>query len=204
MFRSEKKPKKKCQRLLGVIFASKLNWNAHVASAICKARKSLFALWLLRRFFNDQEMRLLLDSNFYSILYYNAVLWLTPELSSNMKQALISISANALRSCMMSYSSGISFITIHSLCKKYTPIQLMSYHLSLHLHKTLTELDRYCTTEHAALLDNIICTRRQISFEIIKTNRSKIGMNSLSNKFYHITKLISLSNLNLDFVHFKK
>ena len=132
------------------------------------------------------------------------MLWLTPELSSNMKQALLSISANALRSCMMSYSPDISFLTIHSRCKKCTPSQLMSYHMSLHLHKTLAELNEYCTTEHAKLLDNIVCTRRQMTFTIIKTNQSKIGLNSLSNKFYHISKLISLNNLNLTFVHFKK
>ena len=67
--------------VLGVMFDSKLNWNAHVALAVSKARKSLFALRLLRKFFSDQEMHLLLDSNFYSVLYYNSVLWLTPELS---------------------------------------------------------------------------------------------------------------------------
>ena len=87
--------------VLGVTFDSKLTWNAHVANAICKAKKSLYALRLLRRFFNDQEMRVLLDSNFYSILYYNAVIWLTPRLSLVLKQSILSISANALRSCMM-------------------------------------------------------------------------------------------------------
>ena len=29
-------------------------------------------------------------------------------------------------------------------------------------------------------------------------------MNSFSNKFYHISKLISLNNLNLNFIHFKR
>ena len=149
-------------------------------------------------------MRMLLDSNFYSILYYNAVLWLTPELSSVMKQALLSISANALRSCMMSRCPEISFITIHTLCKKCTPSQIMSYQSSLHLYKSLNDLYESCSTEHATLLSNIVCTRRQLNFEIIRNNKNKIGMNCLSNKFYHISKLISLNNLNLNFVHFKK
>ena len=56
--------------VLGVIFDSRLTWNAHIASAITKAKKALFALRLLKRFFNKQEMRTLLDSNFYSVLYY--------------------------------------------------------------------------------------------------------------------------------------
>ena len=47
-------------------------------------------------------MRILLDSYFYSVLYYNSVIWLTPEINSVMKQSLLSVSANALRSCVMS------------------------------------------------------------------------------------------------------
>ena len=53
-------------------------------------------------------------------------------------------------------------------------------------------------------LDLIICTGRQLKFEIIRSNRSKIGMNTFSNKFYHISKLIGLDCLNYTFAHFKK
>ena len=117
--------------LLGVIFYSKFNRNAHVASAICKARKALFPLRLLRKFFNDQEMRLLLVSNFSSTLFCNDMLWLTPELSSTMKQALLSISANALRSCMLYNCSKISFVRIYTMCRKCTPSEIMSYQSAL-------------------------------------------------------------------------
>ena len=63
---------------------------------IGKAKKALFAIRLLKRYFNQSQIRTLLDSNFYSVLYYNAVIWLTPNLSSDLKQSLLSISANAL------------------------------------------------------------------------------------------------------------
>ena len=95
--------------VLGVIFDCKLNWNTHIANAINKSKKAFFALRLSRKYFNANEMRTLLDSNFYSILYYNAVIWLTPEISAPMKQALHSISANALRSCMLFNCNQISF-----------------------------------------------------------------------------------------------
>ena len=49
------------------------------------------------------------------ILYYNAVIWPTPEISSVMKQTLLSTSANALRSCMLFGCTEISFERIH-LC----------------------------------------------------------------------------------------
>ena len=195
---------KKEMNVLGVIFDSKLNWSSHVASTICKAKKALYALKVLRKFFNDQEMRILLDSYFYSVLYYNAVLWLTPELSSIMKQSLLSISANALRSCMLSNCNEISFVNIHKICKKCTPSQIMSYQAALHLHKTLSGISELCSTEHATILTNIVCTTRQLKFEIIRNNKNKIGMNTVSNKFYQISKLISLDCLNFTFVHFKK
>ena len=76
--------------------------------------------------------------------------------------------------------------------------------MSLHLFKTINAIPFYCTSEHALLLNNIVCTGRQVKFEIIRNNRTKIGMNTLSNRFYHITKLIGLELFNLKFVHLKK
>ena len=121
-----------------------------------------------------------------------------------MRQALLSISANALRSCMLFYCPDMSFIGIHSICQKCTPAQIMSYQAAIHLYKVINESFEFCTTEHALLLNNIVCPRRQLKFEIFRNNITKIGLNSLSNKFHHISKLISLDVLNLGFVHFKK
>ena len=132
------------------------------------------------------------------------MLWLTPSLSSESKQTILSLSANALRSCMMTNSSEISFENIHKICKKCTPSQIMSYQTALQLHKTINEVFEYCSSEHAALLNNIISTKRQLKFELIRSNMNKIGMNTLSNRFFYISKLISLESLNLTFVHFKK
>ena len=92
---------KKSMNVLGVIFDSKLTWNIHIASAIAIAKKAIFALHSLKKFFNNTEMKTLLDSNFYSILYYKAVIWLTPDISCESKHNLLSISANALRSYLM-------------------------------------------------------------------------------------------------------
>ena len=80
----------------------------------------------------------------------------------------------------------------------------MSYQLSLKLHKTVNEIHDLCTTEHASILSNIVCTSRQLNFEILRNISNKIGMNTVSNKFHHISKMISLNNLNLNFINFKK
>ena len=106
--------------VLGVIFDSKLNWHTHVAKAIAKAKRALFALRLLRKHFSNIEMRTLLDSHFYSVLYYNSNIWLTPSLSPDMKQNLLSISATALRSCLMHKGFDISFENLHKTHKMYS------------------------------------------------------------------------------------
>ena len=194
---------KKSINVLGVIFDYKLTWNIHIASAITKAKKSLFALHSLKIFFNNNEMRTLLDTNFYSILYYNAVIWLTPNISCDAKHSLLSISANALRSCLMFDGFNISFENIHKINNKCTPSQIMLYQIALNLHRTLN-FETSPTLEQTTLLDQIRCGGRQLKFEIIRNFKGKIGMNTTANKFFHISKLIGLDLLNLKFVHFKK
>ena len=64
-------------------------------------------------------------------IYYNAFIWQTPQICCTMKQALLSISANALRSCMLLNSSELSFVRIHLICQKCTPTQIMLLGLSV-------------------------------------------------------------------------
>ena len=58
---------------------------------------------------------------------------------------------------MLSNSSEISFESIHKICKKCTPTQIMSYQTSLQLHKTINEAYDYYSSEHVTLLSNIVC-----------------------------------------------
>ena len=129
---------------------------------------------------------------------------MTPSISSVMKQSLLSVSANALRSCVLANCNDISFETVHSVSKKSTPKQIMLYQVALKLHKLIQELNEKCTFEHVTILSNVICTSRQTTFEILKDNHSKIGLNTTANKLYHINKKISLLALGHTFVHFKK
>ena len=71
-------------------------------------------------------MRQLLDSYVYSVLYNNSEIWLKPELSSTLKQSLLSMSALALRTCL-NIEHELSFEKLHKQCKKSTPKQIMSY-----------------------------------------------------------------------------
>ena len=53
-------------------------------------------------------------------------------------------------------------------------------------------------------MNQIVCTRRQINFQILRDYQVKIGLNTVADKLYHINNIIGLNMLNLEFVHFKK
>ena len=84
-------------------------------------------------------MGTLIDSYFYSVLSYNASIWLTPELSANCKHDLLSVSSYALRTCFANNANDISFLNLHKHNKKSTPNQIMMYQLSLNLYALLNE-----------------------------------------------------------------
>ena len=149
-------------------------------------------------------MRTLLDSNCYSILYYNAVIWLTPTLRSDLKHNLLAASACALRSCLMNEGFDISFLNLHKIHNKCTPEQISHYQLSLKLHKLLNEHDNWLSFEHVTVMDQIVCTGRQTNFQIMRKFNTKIGLNTTANKLYPLNNLIGLNRLNLTFAHYKK
>ena len=73
----------------------------------------------------------------------------------------------------------------------------------VNLHKVLNPLNEI-NFELVTVLEQTVCGRRQLRFELIRNFNGKIGMNTTANKFYHITNMISLDMLNLSYVHFKK
>ena len=83
--------------VLGVIFDCKLNWASHISKQINKANKALHTIKLIRKFFKPEEIWTLLTANFYSVLYYNSEVWHLPTLKPEIKQHLLSASANALK-----------------------------------------------------------------------------------------------------------
>ena len=102
----------------------------------------------------------------------------------------------------MNKNCHISFEKIHELNKKCTPTQIMSYQAALSLYKTLNfEIPN---NETITVLNQMTVTSRQMLFIIFRNNSTRIGMNTASNKFYQLSKKITLNSLDLKFVHFKK
>ena len=52
-----------------------------------KANESLLVIKLISKYFNDNEIKSLLTSNFYSVLYYNSEIWHLPKLAPYLKKS---------------------------------------------------------------------------------------------------------------------
>jgi hypothetical protein len=101
------------------------------------------------------------------------VIWLTPSLNNNTKQKLLLIYANPLWDCLRLKNPEISFENLHKVHKKSTPKQITLYQMALRLHKIVNENLIDLTFEQITVKDQMICSRRQINFEIHRNNDGK-------------------------------
>ena len=72
---------KPSMNVLGILFDSKLQWSPQVNQCIKKSLKALHAIRLIKSHFKETELKQLVTSNFYSILYYNSEVWHLPSLN---------------------------------------------------------------------------------------------------------------------------
>ena len=87
---------------------------------------------MIRQYFNQEELKQLITSNFYKILYYNAEIWMIPSLKSSLKQKILSESSAALRLHGKSDWST-SYEQIHLIYNRAAPQQMMKYKHCLEL-----------------------------------------------------------------------
>ena len=109
--------------VFGVAFESKLNWHKQIQLDITKSSKSLCAIELISKHFKKNELKTLLTSNYFSILYYNSDIWHIPSLSFNLKRYLLTASARALKLCTPNYDHSMSYATQSCHTRKHYEIQ---------------------------------------------------------------------------------
>ena len=108
----------------------------------------------------------------------------------------ISISAKAIKICAKSTDTWmLSFGSLHEMAGRSTPDKLMFYKLALQLYRTFNY--KCPTNDWLSINFNSVLTSRQNKFSINKTNRLKVGMNILSNRFNTLNGKIDLNWLNL-------
>ena len=122
----------------------------------------------------------------------------------DLKHDLLAASACALRGCLMKEGFDISIVNLHKTHAECTPEQIICYQMSLKLHKLLNEHENHPSFEHVTVMDQIVCTGRQVNFQILRKFSTKIGLNTTANKLYPLSNLINLDRFNMSNVHYKK
>ena len=88
---------KKTINVLGVTFDSKMQWTTQVSMAISKSKRALHAIKLVKKYLTKNETKMLLTSNYYSILYYNSEIWLHQGLKTRLKNQILAASSCAIK-----------------------------------------------------------------------------------------------------------
>ena len=156
---------------------------------------------MIKKYFTNDEIKILLNSYYFSVLYYNSEIWLSPFLHTGPKQQLLSASSNAIRSCLKNPTRYISFENLHKQFKKSTPDQIALYKISLLLFKVFNNIVQ--GKDWIDFNNQIICTGRQTTFDLHKASNYKIENNILCNKLTCVTRLIQLDFFNLNFPTYK-
>jgi hypothetical protein len=191
----------KQMNVLGVIFDSKLQWNAQVSSCLKKANKSLCALKLIRRYFNTKELMQILTSNVYSVLYYNSEVWHLPSLNKSLRHKLLAFSANAIKMALHYPKTLISYHNLHKIANRATPDMFCTYKLCLLLYKLYN--NEYPIEEWTYLNFEQILTSRQTHFKITNNHNLIVGKNAITNRLNFLNDKIPLTWLNKSFIQFK-
>ena len=187
--------------VLGVTFDSKLQWSDQVALASNKAINAINTIRLIKKNFTKIELLQLVTSNVFSLLYYNSEIWHLPSLKYELKKKLLSISARALKVTMYYPDNMISYENIHKMNNRAMPEAFMSYKLTIQLYKLYNSVNH--SLEWVSMNLNQILTTRQTNFITLKTNKTKVGLNILSNRLHSINGLIPLTWLNQSICTFK-
>ena len=136
-------------------------------------------------------------SNYYSILFYNAEIWLIPSLSRQAKTLLYSASANPLKMCCPFYDTSFSFERLHSITKRSPPDSIMKFNHALLLHKIYNSTEP--NKDWTDIFSTSTSTREQILLAFLTpVNLSKEQICSVtdlcaSTKKSHMIHLISLT-----------
>ena len=156
---------------------------------------------MISQFFNKTELLQIIKSNYYSILYYNAEIWLLPSLGPSLKQKMLSASAAPPKLTVNNYTSMISHNSLHYLNNRATPNQVTIYKHALLLYKTFNST--IPNREWVSLFFNQTFNSRQTRLKFFSTAKFKISNNILANRFKILNNLIKFDKLNLTYESYK-
>ena len=156
---------------------------------------------MIAKFFNKNELNNTITACYYSVLYYNADIWLIPTLSPALKQKLLAASSQILRISTRNFDRMTSYERLHSIANRATPEQICQYKHALLLHKIYNDNEQ--GADWLALNFNQNFNNRISKFITTDTCRFKIGKNIASNRLRTLNNKINLNDLNDKMATFK-
>ena len=106
-----------------------------------------------------------------------------------------------MKTCMYYPDRLISFINIHKMNNRALPDSIMHYKTAIQLYKLYNSNEQ--SLDWICLNLNQILTTRQTKFMILKTNKTKVGLNTIANRLSILNGLIPLSWLGDSLNEFK-
>jgi hypothetical protein len=124
-------------------------------------------------------------------LYYNSEIWFSTYTNNNVKHKIFVASANALKIYLHYQNLLTSFLHPCKITGRSTPMMITEYKFALQLFKVFNE----CTPidEGAYLNLDQVNISRQTAFQINRNCTTKIGRNSLCNRFHQLNGKIPLT-----------
>ena len=151
--------------VLGVVFDNRLQWTDQVAHTINKANSALHCIGLIKHYFKPEELCQIITS-----------LWSILTLNHELKTRLLSISASALKICTPSYHDRMSYIDLHKINKRATPMEFCYYKhalLSYNLVHNELPIEDWVDLNFQQILGS-----RSKNFNFVRTNNYRVGVTS--------------------------
>ena len=180
---------------------SKLQWSNQIAQAISKSKQALHGIKLIKKYLTKEETKMLLTSNFYSVLYYNCEIWLSNSIKFRQKQQLLAASSNALKLLNNMNDLRISYIQLHRKEKRALPLDFGRYRMAIQLYKTYNAVEMNDDWVDMNQQQNFNARNRM--FQINDYSRLKIGKNVLCNRLNELNNQVDLDWLNQSLISFK-
>jgi hypothetical protein len=167
---------------------------------IKNANKSLFALKAIKNYFAPNEMKDLLTSLFFSILFYVSEIWRLPDLTFLQKK-LKNTSANALKLCLNNTSPFQTHTEVHKLVKRSPPENYCNYKHAILVYKLFNNC--VPTIEHVHLNFQLADNERHDGLVFIRNQKYKVGNNILINRYTVRNNIIKKDWLTMSLDTFK-
>jgi hypothetical protein len=129
----------------------------------------------------------LLTPLFYSILYYEAKIWLSSALSATLKKKLWQKSSKMLKIYQKDWQGQYSFKMLHKMSKRATPEMWSNYSAACGMYNVITTNVPEDTFVH--LTENFLNSKINQGLQFTRSNRLKIGFNCL---LYRLQKIFFL------------